>query len=166
MTGFDDLNIAGYRPGVGIVLFNRAGLVFAGRRIDTAGEAWQMPQGGLDPGETLQAAALRELGEEIGTANAEILERTEKPLVYDLPADLQGRVWGGRYRGQAQHWFAMRFLGSDSEIDLAADDPQEFDAWRWLPLEALPDLIVDFKRPLYERLVRRFQHLARSQAAS
>jgi len=160
----DDLAIPGYRPGVGIVLFNPDGLVFAGRRIDTPGGAWQLPQGGVDTGEPPESAAFRELAEEIGTANARILERTDEPLLYDLPAELQGRVWGGHYRGQAQHWFAMRFLGDDDEIDIAAEPHQEFDAWQWMPLEKLPERIVAFKRPLYETLLRRFGHLARPEA--
>jgi len=151
---------AAYRPCVGMMVFNRDGLVFTGRRRDTSNDAWQMPQGGVDPGESLEQAALRELEEEIGTANVAILDRTEKPLYYDLPPDLQGKLWGGQYRGQVQHWFAMRFLGREAEIDLTGHH-SEFDAWRWAPLTELPGLIVPFKRPVYEALVARFGHLAR-----
>jgi putative (di)nucleoside polyphosphate hydrolase len=140
-----------YRPGVGIMLLNRDGLVFVGRRGDMpAGlAAWQMPQGGIDPGETPRQAALRELREEVGTDKALILGETEGWLHYDLPPELASRAWGGRYRGQRQKWFAMRFLGEDSDIDLAAAEHPEFDAWQWVPAARLPELIVPFKRPLY-----------------
>ncbi len=140
-----------YRPGVGIMLVNREGLVFVGRRIGMpAGlAAWQMPQGGIDPGETPREAALRELREEVGTDRAEILGETRGWLHYDLPEELAGRPWGGRWRGQRQKWFAMRFTGEDSDIDIAADGHPEFDAWEWVAAERLPELIVPFKRPLY-----------------
>jgi len=143
----------GYRRGVGVMLFNRAGLVFLGKRSDTEGGAWQMPQGGIDPGEEPRAAALRELEEEIGTANAEIVAETRNWLLYDLPDDLVGKVWGGKYRGQAQKWFAARFLGADAEVDLAKHHSPEFSEWKWAPLESLPGLIVGFKRDLYAALV-------------
>lgn len=157
MTAID---IPGYRACVGMMLFNSDGLVFTAQRCDTPGEAWQMPQGGVDEGESLEQAAMRELKEEIGTAEVRILDRTEQPLLYDLPEELQGKVWGGHYRGQAQHWFAMRYLGRDCDIDLSGP-PREFEAWRWTPLGELPRLIVPFKRPVYERLVERFGYLAR-----
>jgi putative (di)nucleoside polyphosphate hydrolase len=148
-----------YRPCVGIMLFNEAGQVFVARRIDMVSEAWQMPQGGIDPGEAPDTAAFRELGEEIGTSNAEILDRTEDWLTYDLPLELIGKIWGGRYRGQRQLWFAMRFLGSDSDIDIETEKP-EFLEWKWVEPDQLPDLIVPFKRALYAELVARFGHLA------
>ena len=140
-----------YRPGVGILLFNDAGRVFVGRRINMpAGlAAWQMPQGGIDAGETPQEAALRELGEEVGTNKAEIRGETAGWLYYDLPPEIAGGMWGGRYRGQRQKWFAMRFLGQDADIDLAADHHPEFDAWEWVAPARLPELIVPFKRQLY-----------------
>jgi len=139
----------GYRPGVGIMLLNPAGEVFVGRRIDMpAMPAWQMPQGGIDPGETPRQAALRELKEEIGTDKAEILGESRVWLKYDLPVELAAARWGGRYRGQRQKWFAMRFTGDDSDINLAAEHP-EFDAWKWVSPERLPDVIVSFKRQLY-----------------
>lgn len=149
-----------YRRGVGAVLFNSAGLVFAARRIDTPGDAWQLPQGGVDEGEKPRQAVLRELEEEIGTNNAEVLAKSRRWHTYELPDHLLGKVWGGRYRGQRQRWFALRFLGSDSEIDLAAHQHPEFDAWRWVPIAALPDLAVTFKRFLYVELVAEFRHLA------
>lgn len=152
-----------WRMGVGIALFNAAGLVFAARRIDTPGDAWQMPQGGIDKGESPRAAALRELEEEIGTAKAEIIGESRDWLTYDLPPDLQGRVWGGRYRGQKQKWFAMLFTGEDGDIDLTCHNP-EFSDWRWMELERLPALIVPFKRPLYEAVVAEFAPLARNLA--
>ena len=139
-----------YRPGVGIMLVDRAGRVFVGRRIGMPQglAAWQMPQGGIDPGETPREAAWRELREEVGTEKAEILGETSGWLHYDLPAEI-GRPWGGRWRGQRQKWFAMRFTGADHDIDIAADEHPEFDAWKWVAAERLPELIVPFKRLLY-----------------
>ena len=148
-----------YRPCVGIMLINGGGEVFVAQRIDTTVEAWQMPQGGIDRGETPQQAALRELKEEVGTDNAEIIAESRDWLRYDLPAALIPRVWKGRFRGQEQKWFAMRFLGEDSEIDIATEDP-EFTTWRWAPLESLPDLIVPFKRQIYQDLVTEFREVA------
>jgi len=143
----------GYRPGVGVMLFNRQGRVFVAMRRDTRGEAWQMPQGGIDPGEEPRAAALRELEEETGTANAEIVAETAGWLAYNLPDELVGRLWEGRYRGQAQKWFAARFLGRDSEIDLGKHAHPEFSDWKWAALDELPATIVGFKHALYRELV-------------
>jgi putative (di)nucleoside polyphosphate hydrolase len=148
-----------YRDGVGVVLFNRQGQVFVGRRIDQVAEAWQLPQGGIDPGETPRQAALRELREEIGTADAEIVAESRDWLTYDLPAAIRAQVWQGRFRGQRQKWFAARFLGPDSAIDLATHHP-EFNAWKWAALADLPKLGVAFKRAIYKRLVAEFGHLA------
>jgi putative (di)nucleoside polyphosphate hydrolase len=150
-----------YRPCVGIMLFNRDGLVFVARRLDMVSEAWQMPQGGIDPGEEPVDAAFRELGEEIGTRAAEVLAETEDWLEYDLPVDLIGKLWKGRYRGQRQKWFAMRFLGNDADIDIETETP-EFSEWKWVEAPELPGLIVPFKRDLYAELVRRYAHLAES----
>ncbi|MGH6990367.1 MAG: RNA pyrophosphohydrolase [Stellaceae bacterium] len=147
-----------YRRGVGILLLNPAGLVFVGRRIDQAEEAWQMPQGGIDPGEAPRQAAFRELGEEIGTAKAEIVAETTGWLRYDLPEELRGRLWHGRYLGQEQKWFAMRYPGRDEEINLATPHP-EFNAWQWVPHTRLDALIVPFKRQLYREVVKEFEHL-------
>ncbi len=149
-----------YRPGVGIFLLNAAGEVFVAQRIDTRQEAWQMPQGGIDDGETPRQAALREMAEEIGTCKAEILAESRGWLSYDLPPELVSKVWKGRYRGQKQKWFALRFLGEDSDIDLATPDP-EFLSWRWLPADRLPDLIVPFKRALYRDVLAEFADLLR-----
>lgn len=147
-----------FRPCVGLALFNRDGLVFAARRIDTPGDAWQMPQGGIDDGETPRQAALRELEEEIGTAHAEIVAESADWVRYDLPPELVGKVWNGRYRGQCQKWFALRFTGADSDIDIVTKHP-EFSDWRWLPLAELPGRIVPFKRAVYEQVAAEFAHL-------
>jgi putative (di)nucleoside polyphosphate hydrolase len=147
----------GYRSAVGVMLLSRAGEVFVARRIDMPTlPAWQMPQGGIDPGETPVQAALRELKEEIGTDKAEILGESRMWLKYDLPVELAGGVWGGRFRGQRQKWFAMRFTGNDADIDLATDHP-EFDAWKWILPERLPEVIVPFKRQLYIDILAEFR---------
>lgn len=152
---FEDLP---YRRGVGIVLLDNAARVFVAQRIDTPGPAWQMPQGGIDADEDPRAAALRELEEEIGTAKVSILAESRDWIRYDLPRDLAGKVWRGRYRGQEQKWYAMRFEGEDRDIDIATEHP-EFSAWRWAEFEELPSLIVEFKRPLYEAVVAEFREL-------
>jgi putative (di)nucleoside polyphosphate hydrolase len=156
-----DSDLPFYRPAVGIMLLNPAELAFIGRRIDMpAGlAAWQMPQGGIDPGETPRQAAFRELKEEVGTDKAEIVAETPGWLHYDLPSDIASRMWGGRWRGQRQKWFLMRFTGKDSDINPATEHP-EFDAWEWVEPERLPELIVPFKRPLYCDLLAEFrEHL-------
>jgi putative (di)nucleoside polyphosphate hydrolase len=151
-----------YRPCAGFMLVNAEGLVFVGQRIDPSAHGfWQMPQGGIDKGEDVRAAALRELQEEIGVAAhmVEVIAQSAQPYLYDLPPELLGRVWKGKYRGQEQHWFLGRFLGEDTDIDLEAHDPPEFNAWRWVAPDVLPDLIVPFKRAVYEGLVAEFRHL-------
>jgi len=153
-----------YRMGVGIALFNQDGRVFVGRRIDTTAEAWQMPQGGIDAGEDPRAAALRELAEETGITQAVVTGETAGWLDYDLPPELIGKVWKGRYRGQRQKWFAMRFLGQDSDIRLDAHEP-EFAEWRWVPFDQLPDLIVPFKRALYQTIVDELKGFAAADGA-
>lgn len=154
-----------YRPNVGAVLFNQEGLVFIGRRKQHATQeaapgGWQLPQGGIDEGEDPRLAVLRELGEEIGTERAEIIDEHPEWLQYDLPVDVIGTALGGRYRGQRQRWFALRFTGTDVDIRLDAEPDPEFDAWRWARLEELPDLAVPFKRAIYEVLTQSFAHLA------
>ena len=149
----------GYRPCAGIMLFARDGRVFVGRRIDTP-DAWQLPQGGIDEGEEPRAAALRELAEEIGTANVRVLAEHPDWLVYDLPPELAGRAWSGRWRGQAQRWFACRLLGDDSEIDIAGVDHPEFDDWRWVTIDEVPALAIAFKRTIYTALAESFRRYA------
>jgi putative (di)nucleoside polyphosphate hydrolase len=147
---------AAYRRNVGIMLLNPAGLAWVGQRCDMTEEAWQMPQGGIDSGETPRDAVLREMEEEIGTAKAEILCETPGWLTYDLPPDLARRMWKGKWRGQAQRWFALRFTGTDSDIDIATEHP-EFSVWRWVPRADLPRVIVPFKRPVYQAVVEMFE---------
>jgi putative (di)nucleoside polyphosphate hydrolase len=160
-----------YRPCAGVALFNREGRVFIGRRPQKAGPehvqgryAWQMPQGGIDAGEEPLAAAQRELFEETNVRSAQLLMEAPDWYSYDLPDAIQGQTWKGRYGGQTQKWFAFRFDGDDSEIDVlhpggGAHKP-EFVEWRWERLEALPELIIPFKRGVYERVVAGFRHLA------
>lgn len=140
------------------MLFNRDGLVFAGRRIHTPGEAWQFPQGGIDEGEDPRHAVLRELTEEIGTGAAHIIGESRRWLRYDLPKEAAARVWGGRYRGQEMKWFALRFTGLDGDVVLDSTPHPEFSAWMWTDLIRFPDRIVSFKRPLYEDIVAEFRH--------
>jgi putative (di)nucleoside polyphosphate hydrolase len=162
----------GYRPCVGVMLINRAGLVWVGQRADTPGDAegigdwWQMPQGGLDEGEDPLAAALRELFEETSVRSATLLGQTSDWLTYDLPPNLIGVAWGGRFRGQKQKWFAFRFHGDDAEVDIAAPpghDP-EFISWKWAPATELVHLIVPFKRGVYERVVAELGPFAEPEA--
>ncbi|GAN81075.1 RNA pyrophosphohydrolase [Acidocella aminolytica] len=144
-----------YRLNVGAVLFSPEGLVFVGKRKGFP-DAWQLPQGGVDDGENIRLAVLRELKEEIGTDKAEILTEHPEWLLYDLPPHLIGVAWKGKYRGQRQKWFALRFTGEDADIQLDADDHPEFEEWRWVKLADLPDLAVAFKRDIYERLAQDF----------
>ncbi len=146
-----------YRPCAGVMLLNRDGLVFVGQRLDNAEDAWQMPQGGIDPGEDPQTAALRELGEETGIAShlVEILARSAGEHLYDLPPHYKGKFWGGRYDGQRQTWFVMRFVGQDGDVNIATAH-QEFRAWRWSQPDQLVDLIVPFKRELYRAVIDEF----------
>jgi putative (di)nucleoside polyphosphate hydrolase len=148
-----------YRACAGFMLVNAEGLVFVGQRIDPSAQGfWQMPQGGIDKGEDVQAAALRELHEETGVAEnlVEIIAQGAQPFLYDLPPELLGKVWKGKYRGQEQYWFLGRFLGSDADIDLEAHDPPEFNVWKWVAPADLPALIVPFKRDVYVALVAEF----------
>jgi putative (di)nucleoside polyphosphate hydrolase len=146
-----------YRPCAGVMLINRDGRVFVGQRIDNTLEAWQMPQGGIDPGEDARTAAVRELGEETGVTADKVTLIAEAPdeLLYDLPPELIGKVWKGKYRGQRQRWFLFRFEGEDSDIRIDTAYP-EFRAWRWAEPADLPRLIVPFKRALYEDVLAAF----------
>jgi len=150
-----------YRPCAGVMLLNRHGHVFVGQRLDSVVEAWQMPQGGIDPGEDALEAAWRELWEETGVRRelAELVAEAPDELFYDLPEDLAGKIWKGKWRGQRQRWFLFRFLGEDGDVNIETAEP-EFRAWRWAEPKDLPDLIVPFKRELYKELLTIFgQHL-------
>lgn len=165
-----DVTPLGYRPCVGIMLLNAENLVWMGRRADGQGNPegpgawWQMPQGGIDEGEDPATAVLRELREETGIRNAHILAEAPGWFTYDLPPQLVGVAWGGRYRGQRQKWFALRFTGADSEIDIVPPPPHtvEFDAWRWVPMIEVVDLVVPFKRDVYQDVMRVFAPLVGS----
>jgi len=152
-----------YRPCAGVMLLNPAGHVFVGQRMDSSSEAWQMPQGGIDPGEDAETAAFRELEEETGIVSrkASLVAQASRELLYDLPDELIGKIWKGKYRGQRQSWFLMRFEGSDTDVNIATKH-QEFRAWKWTQPADLPKLIVPFKKRLYEELLIEFSsHLGR-----
>jgi putative (di)nucleoside polyphosphate hydrolase len=162
-------DLAKYRPCVGIMLLNREGLVFIGRRKKqrqrTSGHEWQMPQGGIGAGEDPYAAARRELYEETNVSSTRLLAEAPDWYCYDVPQDLAKSSWKGRYRGQRQKWFALRFEGDEPEIDVSAPAGgahAEFDAWRWEKIDRLADLVVPFKRPVYKSVVETFRHLARA----
>lgn len=166
MARFEDLP---YRPCVGTAVINRNGLVFIGRRIDgpehvDATHVWQMPQGGIDKGEDPWKAAIRELHEETSIRSVKLLGEVSDWLSYDIPRDIAGRAWKGKYRGQTQKWYALRFTGDESEIDIVnpggGHDP-EFVEWRWEPMCNLPELIVPFKRAVYEQVVKEFARFAK-----
>jgi putative (di)nucleoside polyphosphate hydrolase len=159
MTKTDSLP---YRPCVGVMLINAEGLIFAGQRKDSSAAAWQMPQGGIDDGEKPRVAALRELWEETGVTVdlVEKIAKTDDWVTYDLPPELLGKVWGGKYKGQRQKWFLFRYLGTDDQINIATDHP-EFSEWRWIGADDMIASIVPFKRAVYEQVVAAFRdHLA------
>lgn len=167
-------NLLPYRPCVGIMLLNKERRVWIGRRADLDpkrhqyGTWWQMPQGGIDDGEEPSPAALRELHEETGVTSAKIIAETRDWLTYDLPPELQGKAWKGRYRGQKQMWYAVEFTGTDDEIvlDQGPDGTHpEFDSWRWADMREIVDLVVPFKRAVYEQVIAEFGHLASNDVA-
>jgi putative (di)nucleoside polyphosphate hydrolase len=147
-----------YRPCVGVVLIDARGMVFAGQRIDSPSPAWQMPQGGIDEGERPREAAYRELWEETGVTRdkVEFVGKTHGWVTYDLPPELLGKVWGGKYRGQKQKWFLFRFKGQDADVKIASDHP-EFSTWRWILADEMVESIVPFKREVYEKVIRSFR---------
>ena len=152
-----DLKNLPYRNGVGIMIFNDQKKIFVGRRIDNQ-EAWQMPQGGVDENEEYEAAAKRELFEETGILSVRIIKKSEQDYVYDLPDHLLGKIWKGKYKGQKQKWFLMKFLGPESEININQKHP-EFNEWNWVDLDELPKLIVPFKKELYLAIIKEFRPL-------
>lgn len=154
------INALPYRPCVGLMVLNAQGQVFVAQRNDMRSVAWQMPQGGVDKGEEPREAALRELEEEIGTGDAEILAESADWHSYELPRELVGKLWKGRYRGQRQKWFALRLRGDDKTINIETEHP-EFSAWKWVDISQVVDLAVPFKRDLYRKIVEEFRHLAR-----
>ena len=150
-----------YRPCAGIVLFNKQGRVLVGQRLDSYQNSWQLPQGGIDEGEDPKVAALRELKEEIGTCNVKIIGEIKNWLNYDLPPELLGKIWKGHFRGQTQKWFAMRFLGTDIEINPKTVPNPEFSAWKWADIGEIPELAVPFKRSVYQNVVCEFSRFAK-----
>lgn len=152
-----------YRPGVGIVLFNRDGRIFVGERLDNPGK-WQMPQGGIDDGEEAEIAVFRELEEEIGTRNARILSVMKEWLFYDIPVHTANKLWNAKYRGQKQKWIALEYLGNDEDINLSKHDTPEFMAWKWIRLDELLDYVVPFKRETYEIVMDHFSDIAQDFA--
>lgn len=157
-----DISKLSYRPCVGVMLVNADGKAFVGKRIDNReGDWWQMPQGGIDEGEDLRSAVLREMWEETGVTqqHVSLLAQTKEELLYDLPDELMGKLWGGKYRGQRQTWFLARFEGTDDDIDLNAHDPAEFCEWKWIEPELLPDMIIPFKKRIYRAVLEEFRAL-------
>jgi putative (di)nucleoside polyphosphate hydrolase len=158
----NDFSHLPYRPCVGVMLVSTSGLAFVGKRIDNKeGDWWQMPQGGVDDGEELRAAVMRELHEETGIEgqHAQIIAHSREEQFYDLPEELVGKLWKGRYRGQRQQWFLARFTGSDADVRLDAHNPPEFCEWKWVEPDLLPELIVPFKKPVYRAVLEEFRAL-------
>ena len=150
-----------YRVGVGIIVLNKENKIFVAKRIDNPKGFWQMPQGGVDEGEDFLSAAYRELEEETSIKNVELITEIDEITTYELPNHLLGKIWKGKFKGQKQKWFAMRFTGQESEIDLAAHAQIEFDDWAWRSLDECVDAVIAFKKPIYRQLAARLAHLSR-----
>ena len=157
-----DEKLLPYRQCAGIVLFNGSGMVLVGKRIDQITEAWQMPQGGIDENEEPLEAALRELKEEINTANVEILAESKNWYTYDLPKNLREKLWKGMYRGQNQKWFAMKYLGDDNQIQPQSVEKPEFNDWKWIDIEDLPRVAIKFKQDIYRSISVEFYEISKS----
>lgn len=147
-----------YRLAVGMMIINHKGQIFLGKRVDTKLQAWQMPQGGIDVGETPSKAAMREMEEEIGSKSGQIIAESKHWYSYDIPKFMIPKLWDGNYKGQKQKWFLIKFTGGDDDINLATDHP-EFEAWRWADVSELPDIIIPFKKKLYKAVIEEFQSL-------
>jgi putative (di)nucleoside polyphosphate hydrolase len=160
MSKFEDktLSTLPYRPGVGMMILDQHNMIFVGKRIDTKIAAWQMPQGGIDVGETPSSAALREMAEEIGSDNGYIIAESKCWYSYDLPKFLIPKLWNGSFRGQKQKWFLIRFMGNNNDININTSNP-EFNEWRWVSLEELPFVIIPFKRKLYKAVINEFKSI-------
>lgn len=152
-----------YRPGVGMMIINKNKKVFVAKRVDTKIQAWQMPQGGIDIGETPSKAAFREMEEEIGTDSGRIIAESNNWYCYDIPKFLIKKLWGGNYRGQRQKWFLIEFNGEDEDINIQTDTP-EFSEWRWVDVHELPEIIIPFKKKLYEAVIKEFEHIIRTDS--
>lgn len=147
-----------YRPCVGMMILNNRNDVFVARRIDSSRDAWQMPQGGIDQDESPEEAAFRELQEEIGTNKVKILAKTKKQYTYNFPRDLREKLWNGQYRGQRQTWFLMRYLGSEQDINIKTKNP-EFNEWKWIQMSELINIVIPFKKKVYEKIILEFQDI-------
>ena len=158
----EPMNELPYRPCVGAMLVNSIGRVFVAKRIDNPGDYWQMPQGGIDEGEEPVEAVLRELKEETGVCKVEIIAESDSWRTYDLPDELMGKLWGGKYRGQRQKWFAVRFLGEDSEINIKAHETPEFSDWKWVKIDELVNLVIPFKQVLYSDVITELRSIVSS----
>lgn len=151
-------NLLPYRLGVGMMIINSRGQIFVGKRVDTKLQAWQMPQGGIDVGETPSKAAMREMEEEIGSKAGHIIAESKNWYSYDIPKFMIPKLWDGNYKGQKQKWFLINFIGADDEINLATDHP-EFEEWRWVDIDELPNIIIPFKKKLYKAVIEEFEPL-------
>ena len=158
MNNLMPINERPYRPCVGLMVFNKVGDVFSGQRLDNPNDAWQLPQGGINDGENPIEAAFRELEEETSIKSVELIKELDGTLTYDLPDRLLGIIWKGKYKGQKQKWFLMRFIGNDSEININTSNPEFLD-WKWIDLDLITDVVVDFKHHVYKELKEKVKKL-------